>query len=189
MNVIVAVDSEWGIGYKGDLLARVKEDLQNFARLTTGKTVILGSNTLATFPGGRVLKDRRNIVLNPDPEYAPEGAVVVHSLEELFACLRSLQSEGLRSEDIFVIGGASVYRQLLPYCEKAYVTVFCRRFEKDVWFPDLDELPEWRLVCESEPVFGKFRGAGGAEGEISFVFREYSRERPRRCSLKTTNPP
>lgn len=67
MNVIVAVDSEWGIGYKGDLLARVKEDLQNFARLTTGKTVILGSNTLATFPGGRVLKDRRNIVLNPDP--------------------------------------------------------------------------------------------------------------------------
>ncbi|MBS5571660.1 MAG: dihydrofolate reductase [Clostridiales bacterium] len=177
MNVIVAVDSEWGIGYKGDLLARVKEDLQNFARLTTGKTVILGSNTLATFPGGRVLKDRRNIVLNPDPEYAPEGAVVVHSLEELFACLRSLQSEGLRSEDIFVIGGASVYRQLLPYCEKAYVTVFCRRFEKDVWFPDLDELPEWRLVCESEPVFGKFRGAGGAEGEISFVFREYSREK------------
>ena len=64
MNVIVAVDSEWGIGYKGDLLARVKEDLHNFARLTTGKTVILGSNTLATFPGGRVLKDRRNIVLN-----------------------------------------------------------------------------------------------------------------------------
>ena len=93
MNVIVAVDSEWGIGYKGDLLARVKEDLQNFARLTTGKTVILGSNTLATFPGGRVLKDRRNIVLNPDPEYAPEGAVVVHSLEELF-CLSEVAAIG-----------------------------------------------------------------------------------------------
>ena len=101
MNIIVAVDSEWRIGYKGGLLAGVKEDLQNFARLTTGKTVILGSNTLATFPGGRVLKDRRNIVLNPDPEYAPEGAVVVHSLEELFACLESLQRDGLRLDDVF----------------------------------------------------------------------------------------
>ena len=150
MNIIVAVDSEWGIGYKGDLLARVKEDLQNFARLTTGKTVILGSNTLATFPGGRVLKDRRNIVLNPDPEYAPEGAVVVHSLEELFACLESLQRDGLRLDDVFVIGGASVYRQLLPYCEKAYVTVFRRCFEKDVWFPNLDADPAWTLAEESE---------------------------------------
>lgn len=73
----------------------------------------------------------------------------------------SLQRDGLRLDDVFVIGGASVYRQLLPYCEKAYVTVFRRCFEKDVWFPNLDELPEWRLVCESEPVFGKFRGAGG----------------------------
>ncbi len=173
MNVIVAVDSEWGIGYRGDLLARSKEDLQNFARLTTGKTVILGSNTLATFPGGRVLKERRNIVLNPDPDYAPAGAVVVHSLEELFAKLKALRAEGLRTEDVFVIGGASVYRQLLPYCDKAYVTQFRHCFEKDAWFPNLDELPEWRVADVSEPVTGTYRGAGGTGGEISFVFKEY----------------
>ncbi|MFR1518263.1 MAG: dihydrofolate reductase [Clostridia bacterium] len=176
MNIIVAVDSEWGIGYQGDLLARVKEDLRNFARLTTGKTVILGSNTLATFPGGRVLKDRRNIVLNPDPDYAPDGAIVAHSLEELFAKLKVLEAQGLRSEDIFVIGGASVYRQLLPYCERAYITVFQRRFEKDVWFPNLEELPEWSLAAESALFHGNYRGAGGTEGELSFVFKEYVRK-------------
>lgn len=173
MNIIVAVDSEWGIGYQGDLLARVREDLQNFARLTTGKTVILGSNTLATFPGGRILKDRRNIVLNPDPAYAPEGAVVAHSIEELFSILEQLKTQGLRSEDIFVIGGASVYRQLLPYCDRAYITQFLHSFPKDVWFPNLDEQPEWELVEESEAHHGSYRGANGSKGEISFVFKEY----------------
>lgn len=146
MNVVVAVDSEWGIGYKGDLLARVKEDLQNFARLTTGKTVILGSNTLATFPGGRVLKDRQNIVLNPDVNYAPEGAVVVHSLDELFEKLDELKKAGLKDEDVFVIGGASVYKQMLPYCNKAYITKFEQSFEKDVYFPNLDEMAEWHIT-------------------------------------------
>lgn len=173
MNIIVAVDQEWGIGNKGDLLARVKEDLQNFARLTTGKTVILGSNTLATFPGGRVLKDRRNIVLNPDPSYAPDGAVVAHSLEDLFSKIEELKAAGLQSEDIFVIGGASMYRQLLPYCDKAYITEFLHTFEKDVWFPNLDEMPEWTLVSRSEPVTSLYRGPGGTTGEITFVFKDY----------------
>ena len=176
MNVIVAVDTDWGIGWRGDLLARVKEDLRNFARLTTGKTVILGSNTLATFPGGRVLKDRRNIVLNPDPAYAPEGAVVVHSIEELTAKLETLQKEdGLASEDVFVIGGASVYKQLLPYCSHAYVTEFLHRFEKDVWFPNLDELPEWKLISVSDTIHAPYRGPGETQGEIDFVFKEYAK--------------
>ena len=105
MNIIVAVDSEWGIGYKGDLLARVKEDLQNFARLTTGKTVILGSNTLATFPGGRVLKDRRNIVLNPDPEFT--GRIVC--------------KVGRIKEGWFVFGG--YFRNRRRECVQTAVTV------------------------------------------------------------------
>lgn len=174
MNVIVAVDTGWGIGWKGDLLARVKEDLRNFARLTTGKTVILGSNTLATFPGGRVLKDRRNIVLSSKPAYAPEGAVVVPSIDALFAELKTLQAEeGLTSEDIFVIGGASVYRQLLPYCSHAYVTEFLHCFEKDAWFPNLDELPEWKLISVSDTIHAPYRGAGETKGELDFVFKEY----------------
>lgn len=176
MNVIVAVDAEWGIGNKGDLLARVKEDLQQFARLTTGKTVVLGSNTLATFPGGRVLKDRCNIVLNPDPDYAPEGAIVVHSLDELFEKLKNLEAQGVSSEDVFIIGGASVYRQMLPYCDRAFITKFKKSFEKDVYFPNLDEMPEWQIVSESEEITATYRGAAGATGEITFTFAEYSKQ-------------
>ena len=175
MNVIVAVDAQWGIGNKGDLLARVKEDLQQFARLTTGKTVVLGSNTLATFPGGRVLKDRRNIVLNPDPAYAPEGAVVVHSLDELFEKLKELEAQGVASDDVFIIGGASVYKQMLPYCDKAYITKFQKSFEKDVYFPNLDEMPEWSVVSESEAITANYRGAAGTSGEITFTFVEYAK--------------
>lgn len=176
MNVVVAVDSEWGIGYKGDLLARVKEDLQNFARLTTGKTVILGSNTLATFPGGRVLKDRQNIVLNPDVSYAPEGAVVVHSLDELFEKLDELKKAGLKDEDVFVIGGASVYKQMLPYCNKAYITKFEQSFEKDVYFPNLDEMAEWHITDESEKINAIGRNGAGDKFDITFKFVEYTKE-------------
>ena len=84
MKLVVAVDQEWGIGNKGDLLARVRADLLHFKELTLGKTVILGSNTLATFPGGKPLKNRKNLVLNPSADYHVEGATVVHSLDELF---------------------------------------------------------------------------------------------------------
>ena len=166
MNVIVAVDAEWGIGNKGDLLARVKEDLQQFARLTTGKTVVLGSNTLATFPGGRVLKDRCNIVLNPDPEYAPEGAIVVHSLDELFEKLKNLEAQGVSSEDVFIIGGASVYRQMLPYCDTAYVTKVHTTPASDTFFPDLDASPDWALESVLQ---------SGIENEIAYEMCLYKR--------------
>ncbi len=148
MKLVVAVDSEWGIGYKGDLLARVRADLKNFQALTKGHIVVLGSNTLATFPHGRVLKDRVNIVLNPSPNYSPEGALVVHSLDELFETLKAYDTNR-----VFVIGGASVYRQLLPYCDTAYVTRFEKSFDKDVYFEDLDASPEWILASKGEELF------------------------------------
>ena len=147
MNLIVAVDDNWGIGYKGDLLARVSTDLKNFRKVTGGKTVVYGSNTLATFPGGKVLPNRTNIVLNWDPDYAPEGAVVVHSLDELFEELKKYDTN-----DVFVIGGASVYNQLLPYCSKAYVTKFLKTFESDVRIPNLDEAEGWHQIEAEEPV-------------------------------------
>lgn len=145
MNLIVAVDKEWGIGYQGDLLARVREDLRMFAKITTGKVVVYGSNTLATFPGGKVLKNRVNIVLHPSEEYQPEGAIVAHSLDELFEKLKEYNKE-----DVFVIGGASVYNQLLPYCDKAYITKFDKNFSKDTYIPNLDESESWKCVYESE---------------------------------------
>ncbi len=168
MKLVVAVDNEWGIGYKGDLLARVSMDLKNFRILTKGKTVILGSNTLATFPGGRVLGGRTNIVLHPDASYAPEGAVVAHSLDELFEILKSYDAN-----DVFVIGGASMYRQLLPYCDTAYVTKFCKSFEKDVYFPDLDSDPEWECIRTSESYASDAHT--DTEGGLEYTFNLYRR--------------
>lgn len=141
MNLVVAVDKNWGIGNKGDLLVRLKGDLKHFAELTTGRTVILGSNTLATFPGGRVLKNRKNIVMNWDPDYAPEGATVAHSMDELFEILKEYDTD-----NVFAIGGASIYRQLLPYCKTAYITKVLGDFEKDAFFTNLDELDNWKCV-------------------------------------------
>lgn len=141
MNLVVAVDKNWGIGYKGDLLVRIKADLKNFAVLTRERAVVLGSNTLATFPGGRILKGRKNIVLNPDPDYAPEGATVAHSIEE---AVRLAEEYG--SENVWVIGGMSIYRQMLPYCSLAFVTRIDAEFKADAFFPDLDNDPDWELI-------------------------------------------
>ena len=136
MNAIVAVDRGWAIGKDGDQLVYISEDLKRFKMLTTGHPVILGRKTLATFPGGRPLKGRRNLILSRDPDFAPEGAEVFHSLETLLA---------EAPEDAFVIGGASVYRALLDRCEAVYVTRIEAAFPgADCWFPDLDRQPKWQ---------------------------------------------
>ncbi len=145
MKIIVAVDKEWGIGYKGDLLIRIKADLLNFKSLTVGKTVICGSNTVSTFPGGRALKNRKNIVLNPDPDYKVEGGAVAHSIEQALEMVCDTDTD-----DVFVIGGASVYRQMLQYCDECIVTKIEHSFDKDVWFKDLDESSEWYLAQKGE---------------------------------------
>lgn len=141
MKLIVAVDKEWGIGYKGDLLARVKADLMNFKALTAGKVVICGSNTVATFPGGKALKNRTSIVLHPDPAYTVEGATVVHSIDEALT-----EAAKYNSDDVFVIGGASIYRQMLPFVNECIITKFDKSFDKDVYFPDLDSSGEWQIT-------------------------------------------
>ncbi len=169
MKLIVAVDKDWGIGYKGDLLARVKADLFNFRDLTSGKIVILGSNTLATFPGGRALKNRTNIVLHPSSEYHPENTTVVHSIDELLEEVKKYNTD-----DVFVIGGASVYRQMLEFCDTAYVTKFDKSFEKDVYFPNLDDDPDWELVNVGEPQISD--PEKDTEADLKFYFTEYKRK-------------
>ena len=140
MNVIVAVDQNWAIGKDGDQLVYLKEDLKRFKALTLGHPVILGRKTLATFPGGRPLKGRRNLILSRTMGEAPEGAEVFSTAEKLLAAAPG---------DSFVIGGASVYEQLLPWCDTAYVTKIDRAFPADRFFPDLDASPEWEAVEES----------------------------------------
>ena len=145
MNIIVAVDENWAIGNKGDLLVRIPADHKMFRQETLGKVVVLGRKTLATFPGGLPLKGRTNIVLTRDPGFAAKDAVVVHGLEELQAELKKY-----RSEDIYVIGGSSVYEQLLPLCDTAHVTKIDYAFEADAYFPDLDADPGWEITADSD---------------------------------------
>lgn len=141
MNLIVAVDENWAIGKGGDQLVYISADLKRFRELTTGHAVILGRKTLATFPGGRPLKNRRNLILSATPGYEVEGAEVYADADSLLACA---------PEDAFVIGGESVYRTLLDKCDTAYVTKILASFPADRFFPNLDQLAQWTPVEESE---------------------------------------
>lgn len=145
MNLIAAVDKEWGIGNNGDLLIRIGDDLQEFKRLTMGKIVVLGRKTLATFPRGEALKNRTNIIISHDTNLKPNNAIVCNSLEELLDELKRYDSE-----DIFVVGGASVYNLLLPYCDTAYITKIDMSFDKDTWLPNLDLDSNWSCVFTGE---------------------------------------
>lgn len=143
MNVIVAVDQNWAIGKDGDQLAYLSEDLKRFKALTTGHPVILGRKTLATFPGGRPLKGRENLILSRNPDFAPEGTRVFRNTEQLLA---------YAPKDAFVIGGASVYEAMLPWCDTAYVTKLEAKFPADRYFPNLDLDARWEKVEESDPM-------------------------------------
>ena len=137
MRLIVAVDKNWAIGREGALLFRIPEDLHHFKALTWGQTIVYGRKTMATFPGGKPLPGRRNLVLTHHPETLPPGAEGLVTLSGL--------------EEAFVVGGASVYVQLLPQCTEAYVTKVDADGGGDAFFPNLDASPEWRLAETSEP--------------------------------------
>lgn len=140
MNIIVSVDEKWGIGKDGQLLARVPADMRWFRQHTLGKVVVMGDVTLATLPGGQPLPERQNIILSNDKQLIVPGAEVYHSLPQLLAGLIRYPSQ-----DVFVIGGATVYQLLLPYCRLAYVTHFQASFDADRWFPNLTHHPDWQL--------------------------------------------
>ena len=142
MNVIVAVDENWAIGKDGDQLCYIPPDLKRFQKLTSGHPVLLGRKTLATFPGGRPLKNRRNLILSTQADFQPEGGEVFKTLE---AALEAAP------EDTFVIGGESVYRAALDKCDTAYVTKIQKAFEADRYFPNLDQDPAWQAVEEEGP--------------------------------------
>ncbi len=145
MIAIVNVTPDWGIGKNGRLLVAVKDDLKRFRLLTQGKTVICGRKTLATFPDGKPLKNRRNLILSGKRGYAVEGAEVCRNLAEVLQKIKDTPPD-----EVFVIGGASVYRQLLPYCERAYVTKTFVDMSADSFFTNLDALPEWEQISASE---------------------------------------
>ncbi|MBQ1850516.1 MAG: dihydrofolate reductase [Lachnospiraceae bacterium] len=119
--------------------------MKHFREETTGKVVVLGRKTLETFPQGLPLKNRTNIILTKNQNFKVKDAIVVHSLEDLLEELKNYESE-----DIYVIGGDSVYKQLLPYCNVAHVTKVDHEYAADTYFPNLDKDPAWQITAESD---------------------------------------
>ena len=145
MNLIVAVDNNWAIGNKNQLLISIPNDQKHFREETTGKVVVLGRKTLATFPQGLPLKNRTNIILSKDKNFKVKDAIVVHSVEELLEQLKQYDSE-----DVYIIGGESIYRQMLPYCDVAHVTKIDYSYEADTYFPNLDKDEDWVITADSD---------------------------------------
>ena len=161
MNMIVAVDENWAIGNKGELLVRIPNDQKMFRNETIGKVVVLGRKTMDTFPQKQPLPKRTNIILTRNPEYKVKDAVVVHSIDELMEEL-----ENYNSEEIYIIGGDSIYQQMLPYCDVAHVTYIEQSYAADSYFPNLDKDPEWVMTAESDEQ---------TYFDITYYFRKYER--------------
>ena len=140
MRAIVNVSENWGIGQGNQLLFPLKADLKRFKELTMGHAVVMGRKTLLSLPGQRGLPGRRNLVLTRDERFTAPDVEVVHTpLQAVFAT---------GAED-FCIGGESVYRALLPACDRVLVTKVLATAKADAFFPDLDQDPQWRVECES----------------------------------------
>ena len=163
MNLIVAVDRNWGIGYKGQLLVSIPNDHKMFRKETLNKVIVYGRKTLETFPLSQPLDRRTNIILSRNPDLQVRGAQVVHSIEEL---LKEL--EQYDSEDIYIIGGESIYAQMLPYCDTAHVTMIDYAYQADAFFPNLDRDPEWEITADSEEQ---------TYFDIPYTFVRYSRKK------------
>ena len=161
MRAIVNADKNWGIGFQNQLLVHIPSDMRFFREKTTGNVVVMGRKTLESLPGGRPLADRDNIVLSRDPALKVKGAAVVHSVEELQQLLADIDTDR-----VYVIGGADIYRLLLPYCDTAFVTRVDYAYQADAFFPDLDAMPEWEMTEESEEQTCH---------DMEFTFRTYRR--------------
>lgn len=146
MILIACVDSKWGIGNKNELLVRIPSDQKFFRTTTSGNVVVMGRKTLDSFPGGKPLKDRVNIVLTKSTDNTQRGEeIYVNSIEE---CLEEIKKYS--DKEIYIIGGQSIYEQFLPYCDKAYITKVDREFCADAFFPNLDDNDEWKISVEGD---------------------------------------
>lgn len=172
MNLIVSADRNWGIGRENGLLFRAKGDMAHFRKTTTGKIVVMGRRTLESLPGGRPLPDRENIVLTRDPAFRAEGVTVLHDLDALFRTLGEKEDE-----DVYIIGGEQIYRALLPYCRRAYVTRWDAEADADATIPDLDNQEGWLLLEQSAP-----HVEGEGDDELSYQICIYIQRTPQQWS-------
>ena len=161
MNLIVNADKNWAIGFQNKLLVRIPDDMKFFRQMTTGKVVVMGRKTLESFPNQMPLANRTNIVLTTDRKYEKKGAIIVHSKEELFEELKNYESD-----DIYIIGGESIYKMMLPYCNVAHVTKVDYAYQADTYFPNLDKMSEWKITADSEEQ---------TYFDLEYVFLQYER--------------
>ncbi len=151
MNLIVAVDKNWGIGKDNGLLDHIPEDMRFFRETTKGKAVIMGKNTFLSFPNQKPLPNRLNIVLTHDKTFDREGIVVCDDLEKAI----EIAKEAYADEDIFIIGGDSVYACAEPFCSVAYITKIEKTYDADRFMVNLDEIPSWVVETENKVVTEK----------------------------------
>ncbi len=162
MKANVAVDSNWAIGNKGKLLVSIPADQKNFRNITMGNTIVYGRKNLETFPQQVVRPGRDNIILSTREDYAVKNARVAHGKEELLDMVG-----GLNSDEVFIIGGSSVYNEFIDECDTAIVTFIDKEYQADSYFPNLDEDPNWEMVDESdEQVYF----------DITYTYRTYKRK-------------
>ena len=169
MIAIAAVDKNWAIGKDGKLLFHIKEDMQQFREHTSGNIIVMGRKTLETFPGGRPLEGRENIIFSTNPSYSVKGALVVHSHIELFEYLEDLRDKG-DDREVFIVGGEKVYGDLIDYCDYAIITKIDFAADADAYFPDLDKREGWILKGESDE---------NTSFDLAYTFCVYENTNPR----------
>lgn len=160
ISAIVAVNEDWGIGFNGDLLEHIPADLKYFKQLTSGHTVVMGTNTWNSLPK-KPLANRSNIIISSaQRSIMCQNTLRLH-MEDIIDYFKYTKDE------VFIIGGGSIYKQLLPYCNKVYVTKINKSHENvDTYFPNLDELDNWTLGTSSELYTHK---------DFTYQFCEYNR--------------
>lgn len=163
-KIIASIDQQWGIGKENQLLVQIPQDMQFFQKKTWGQILVMGRKTFESFPNGQVLKGRENLILTTNKTYFIKNGLVLHTIEDLCDYLKQQQKQ------IYVIGGESIYRQLLPYCDEAYITKIDATYSCDTYFPNLEADQEWELVSESKD---------WTYLELNYRFTKY--ERKRRC--------
>ena len=157
---ILNCDKEYGIGKKNGLLFSLKEDMAFFRKTTLNHVVVMGENTLLSFPNSKPLKNRTNIVLSQDPTHNYEGVINVHTFEEMLQLMKKYS----QNEEVFVIGGASMYRQTLEYVDYVYLTKVDAIGGAEVFFVNIDENKNFQIVNESETI---------KDGEYNIKFVTY----------------
>ena len=162
MNAIAAVDVNWAIGNKNRLLTSIPAVMKFFREKTMGHVVVMGRKTLESFPNGLPLKNRVNIVLTANRSYRVKDAIIVHTKEELLEELKKYDSN-----ELYVIGGGSIYEMLIPYCDTAYITKIDHAYAADTYFPNLDQMDDWEMteVSEEQTCF-----------DLEYVFAKYERK-------------